>query len=583
MRDGKSDLEEKTGGAVIARTLATLGVRNVFALHGGHLDAFLVACPDEGIRLIDFRHEASAGHAADAYARSSEAGFGVCVVTAGPGFTNAVTPITSAYVDAIPTVFIVGSPPLREVETNPLQGGIDQVAMVAPVTKWAHRVTNTERLPDLIEKAVRIATSGRPGPVLLDVPIDVMFMPVGDPMFPVDRRLVAPDRPAPSRGAVDRMLELLRGAERPVIIAGGGAVFSRCSGALRGFVERTGIPVAANTMARGILPEHHPQYVGGVAAIGGAVARGKAPDLVMMAGARAGMYLSGRSGAIVPDGATVIQIDLDGGEIGRLRPVDQAVIADCAETFEALTDACADSAWSDRSEWLQTLQSGRYPFEPLFADAPKETKPGILHPYHAVKAAMDALEENTVVVIDGGESSGWASVTARSAGPGLCMQNGYLGCLGISQGFAIGSAIANPDRSVAIFSGDGAVGFNIQEFDTMVRHQLPILTIVLNNACWGISRTGQDIVFGENRRSIVSLASTSYDQVAIAFGGAGETVTEYERIAPAVREALASRRPTCINLIVDPDVINPAIPALVGDPSVPDQIMIPYYENIPLR
>ena len=160
--------EPATGGALIARTLATLGVKDVFALHGGHLDAFLVACPDEGIRLTDFRHEASAGHAADAYARSSDTGFGVCVVTAGPGFTNALTPMTSAWVDAVPVVFIVGSPPLREVETNPLQGGIDQIAMAAPVTKWAHRVTGVERLPDLIEKAARIAVSGRPGPVLLD-------------------------------------------------------------------------------------------------------------------------------------------------------------------------------------------------------------------------------------------------------------------------------------------------------------------------------------------------------------------------------------------------------------------------------
>ncbi len=575
-------MSEQTGGAVIARTLAQLGVRNVFALHGGHLDALLVACPDEGIRLIDFRHEASAGHAADAYARSSASGLGVCVVTAGPGFTNALTPMTSAFVDAVPVLFIVGSPPLREVETNPLQGGIDQVAMAAPVTKWAHRVTNVARLPDLIDKAVRIATSGRPGPVLLDVPIDVMFMPVRDVMFPVDQRPVTPDRPAPSRDAVARALQALRSAERPVIIAGGGAVFSRCSEALGRFVQISGIPVAANTMARGILPEQHPCYVGGVAAIGGAVARGAPPDLVVMAGARAGMYLGGRSGSTIPHDAQVIQIDVDGGEIGRLRAVDQAVVADCAETFEALADAAADLDWPDRGPWVTTLQSGRYPFDRLFQDAPKETRPGVLHPYHATRAAMQALEDGTVVVIDGGESSGWASVTARSAGPGLCLQNGYLGCLGISQGFAIGSAIANPGRPVAIFSGDGAVGFNIQEFDTMVRHELPIVTIVLNNACWAISQRGQDIVFGENRRSIVSLANTRYDQVAIAFGGAGETVDSYARIAPAIQAALASRKPACINLIVDADVVNPAIPPMVGDPSVPDEIMIPYYENIPL-
>ncbi len=573
--------QETTGGAVIAQTLAKLGVKDVFALHGGHLDAFLVACPDENIRLIDFRHEASAGHAADAYARSSEAGFGVCVITAGPGFTNALTPITSAYVDAVPTVFIVGSPPLREVETNPLQGGFDQIAMAAPVTKWAHRVTNTERLPDLIEKAVRIATSGRPGPVLLDIPIDVMFMPVREAMFPVDKRPVAPDRPAPSRDAVTRALEALRNAERPLIVAGGGTVFSRCSSSLQRFAEVSGVPVAASSMARGILPEKHARYVGGVAGVGGAVARGSPPDVVVMAGARAGMYLGGRSGTIIPNDATVIQIDVDGSEIGRIRPVDQPIVADCREAFEAFADAAQDLEWPDRESWVKMLQAGRYPYEPIFSEAPKETRPGVLHPYHAVKAAMDALNEDTVVCIDGGESGGWAAVNVRSAGPGLCMANGYLGCLGVSQGFAIGAAIANPDRTVAIFSGDGAFGFNIQELDTMVRHDMPIVAIVLNNACWAISRTGQDIVFGENRRSIVGLNQTGYDQVAVAFGGAGETVTSYERIAPAIKEALAARKPTCINLIVDPDVVNPAIVAMVGDPSVTDEIMIPYYENIP--
>ncbi|MFV0280672.1 MAG: thiamine pyrophosphate-binding protein [Rhodoblastus sp.] len=573
--------DKKTGGALIAQTLARLGVRDVFALHGGHLDAFLVACPDEGIRLTDFRHEASAGHAADAYARSGEGALGVCVVTAGPGFTNALTPMTSAYVDAVPVLFIVGSPPLREVETNPLQGGIDQVAMAAPVTKWAHRVTNIERLPDLIEKAIRIATTGRPGPVLIDVPIDVMFMPSRGIMFPVDKKPVAPDRPAPSRGAVERALDMLANAKRPVVIAGGGTVFSRCSDSLRRFSETAGIPVCASNMARGILPENHPHYVGGVASVRGAVQKGAPPDVVVMAGARAGLYLGGRSGLAIPNDAKIIQIDVNGGEIGRMRPVDQAIVADCDETFLAFAAAATGRKWPERKDWIKTLQAGRLPFDPLFKDAPKETRPGVLHPYHAVKTAMDALEKDTIVVIDGGEAGGWATSVVRSAGPGLCMQNGYLGCLGIAQGFAIGAAIANPGKPVAIFAGDGAVGFNIQEFDTMVRHNLPIVTIVMNNSCWAISRRGQDIVFGENRRSIVSLANTRYDQVAVAFGGAGEMVDSHERIASAIREAQATRRPVCVNLIVDPEVVNPAIPPMVGDPSTPNQIMIPYYENIP--
>jgi len=459
---------DRTGGTVIAETLATLGVRDVFALHGGHLDALLVACPEYGIRLIDVRHEASAGHAADAYARIADVGFGVCLVTAGPGFTNAITPMTSAYVDAVPVLFIVGSPPLREVETNPLQGGIDQIAMAAPVTKWAHRITGTERIPDLVEKAVRIATAGRPGPVLLEVPIDVMFMPAKAPMFPVTRAPVAPDRPAPSRRATETALDRLQQAQRPVIVAGGGAVFSRAAEALARFAEATGTPVAASTMARGILPDGHPLYVGGAAALAGVVGQDTPPDLVVLAGARAGMYLGGRSGAMIPAEARVIQIDVDGAEIGRLRPVDQAIVADCREAFDAFTEAAGGRAWPDRRDWVERLQRCRYPYEQRFGDAPKETRPGVLHPYHAAKAAMDALPAGTAVVVDGGESAAWASVTGRSFGPGLWLQNGYLGCLGISQGFAMGAAIARPGQPVVVFTGDGAVGFNIQEFDAMV-------------------------------------------------------------------------------------------------------------------
>ena len=177
------------GGAVLAKSLAALGVKEVFALHGGHLDAFLVACAGESIRLTDTRHEATAGYAAEAYARATGT-IGVCVVTAGPGFTNAVTAMTDAYLDAVPVLFITGSPPLREVATNPLQGGFDQVAMAAPVTKWSHRITNVERIPDLVDKAIRIAMTGRPGPVYLEVPIDIMFGPMRD------EDLVLPSQPA---------------------------------------------------------------------------------------------------------------------------------------------------------------------------------------------------------------------------------------------------------------------------------------------------------------------------------------------------------------------------------------------------
>jgi acetolactate synthase-1/2/3 large subunit len=576
-------MSQHNGGTLMAQTLARLGVKHVFALHGGHLDAFLVAAPDAGIRIVDTRHEASAGHAADAYARVTGGQIGVAVITAGPGFTNGLTPMVSAYLDAIPTLFFAGSPPLREVETNPLQGGFDQVAMAAPACKWAHRITHVERIADLIEKAIRVARSGRPGPVFLDVPIDVMFAPVTREMLPVgDARGIEGFRsPAPSEATVAEMAAAIAASTRPVIIAGGGTILSPAAAPLRRFAEASGVPVVTNARAHGVLPHDHPQYCGGTGAVGGAAMAGQIPDLVVLAGARQGLFTGGRSGAVIPPSATLIQIDVDGSEIGRLRAADLAVVADCAATFEALADAAKIETWPDLSGWVQALQGARGAASAYFEQQPAEPRVGVLHPFHAAKAAMRALDPASIVITDGGESSAWCDLHLRSAGPGRFMTNGYLGCLGCGPGMAIGAAIAEPGRPVAVFTGDGAAGFNVQEFDTMVRHQLPIVTVVMNNACWGMSQHGQDIVYGANRRSIVTLSDTSYEQVAVAFGAEGERVTRLDDIAPAIERAQASGGPACINLTIDADVVHPVTPTMVGDVDAADQIAIPYYENIP--
>ncbi len=572
------------GGGLMAQTLARLGVKHVFALHGGHLDAFLVAAVDEDIALIDTRHEATCGHAADGYARVTGGQIGVAVITAGPGFTNGLTPMASAYLDAIPTLFFAGAPPLRETETNPLQGGFDQVAMAAPVCKWAHRITHVERIPDLIEKAVRIATTGRPGPVFLEVPIDVMFAPSKPLMLPVeDARGIARLRaPAPSAAAVSDMLSVLQAAERPVIIAGGGTILSPASEPLRRFAEQSGIPVVANGRAHGVLPPDHPNNCGGVDAVGVAAMSGTLPDVVVLAGARQGLFTGGRSGGVISPQATLIQIDTDANELGRLQTPAIPVIADCAETFDALVRAADGALWPDYTAWRGALQGARGAVNGLFEDAAPQSRPGLIHPYHAAKAAMEALDPATAIVCDGGEAVSWATMHLRVPAPGRFMANGYLGCLGVGPGMAIGAAIADPERPVAVVMGDGAVGFNIQEFDTMVRHGLPILTMVFNNSCWGMSQHGQDLVFGPNRRSAVALGDTNYDQVAQGFGADGERIDKFEDIAPAVEAAQKSGKPVCLNIMTDADVAHPVTANMIGDINAEGEIPIPYYENIPL-
>lgn len=571
------------GGMVLAKSLRALGVTEVFALHGGHLDSFLVACPGEGIRLTDTRHEATAGHAAEAYARATGK-IGIAVITAGPGFANALTAMVDAWLDAVPVVFVAGSPPLREVATNPLQGGFDQVAMAAPVTKWAHRVTHVERISDLVDKAVRTALTGRPGPVFLEVPIDVMFGPMeaGDLALPTLPEIVA--KPAPSPEGVERVLALISDAKRPVIIAGGGALSTRCAENLKSFAELFGVPVAFSSKANGVLTYNHPLNAGSAGGLAAAALIAKQPaDLVILLGARAGLFLGGRAGGIIPHAAKLVQIDIDGSEIGRLRTPDVAITADAAEALAAFVAKGKSRDWPRHDDWMATLKQSGQMATLAFRDAPKETRPGMIHPFHAARAVGESLSPDTAIAFDGGEAPAWFQPFGRSPGPGLYTGNGYLGCLGVGQGYAIGLSRARPSKPVAIIMGDGAAGFHIGEFDTMVRHGLPILTVIFNNACWGMSQHGQELVFGKQNLAAVKLAPTDYHKVAEGFGCTGEKITRCEDIGPAVRRAQSAGRPACLNIMTDPDIVHPVTPMMVGKLDAENEIAIPYYENIPTR
>jgi acetolactate synthase-1/2/3 large subunit len=583
--------EMMTGGALLARTLKAAGVEEVFSLHGGHLDAFLIACADHGIRLTDTRHEASAGHAAEAYARSTGR-IGVAAVTAGPGFTNAYTAIANAYLDRMPVLFIIGAPSTRESDLNTLQGGIDQIAAAAPVSKWAFRVSSGARLPEIVEQAIRRATTGTPGPVVLEVPIEVMFTPAQvPPRIETLSNFGLEAGPAPTGGQVAAVLELLRRSERPVIIAGGGATLSGSAQALLDFAETTGTPVVTAMKAEGLMPQDHPLYGGGAVSVPIAAAMGATADTVLLLGTRIGLFTGGRYG-IVPAGAKVVQIDIDGAEPGRGGVIDLPIMADCRQALLALTAAAkaqdGGQDWPSRDDWAGRLRLARTAPNQRWADAPVHGETGLLHPFHAAKALAEALPEDAIIVCDGGESSVWIRDHIRPQGPGSFLITGYLGTLGVGQGFAIGAARAFPGRPIVLFAGDGGVGFHIQEFDTMVRHGLKVVTVVLNNACWGMSQNGQDLIYGQNRRAIVTLRDTDYDKVAEGFGAHGARAGRLEDIGPAMRAALACEGPSCVNVRIDGSVINPVTMGMVGiTPPKPgektakaDKVVMPYYENV---
>ncbi|MEN8161548.1 MAG: thiamine pyrophosphate-binding protein, partial [Myxococcota bacterium] len=347
------------GGELFVRTLEAAGVETIFTLHGGHLDAIFQATRGREMRLVDMRHEQAAGHAADGWARTTGK-TGVAIVTAGPGFTDCVTAIANAWLDCVPTLFVAGAAPLREAETLPLQGGIDQVAMVAPITKWAHRVTHTERIPDLTAQALRIARSGRPGPVFLELPIDVLFARVDEERATAPGRFAPDAAAAPPREAAERAVALLHAAERPAILAGGGAWFAGAGAELVSFAERTGTPVFTNGKAHGLIPGDHQLAGRGVVNLAAAAAAGLGQaDVVLVLGARLGLFTGGRGARLIPAGAVVIQVDVSPEEIGRNRDVELAIAADVRGTLRAFDAAAAERSWPDRSGWQRAIAGVR--------------------------------------------------------------------------------------------------------------------------------------------------------------------------------------------------------------------------------
>lgn len=563
------------GGELVGRSLKAAGIDVVFALHGGHLDNVFQSLNILGIKIIDTRQEAAAGHAAEGYCRSTGK-VAVALATAGPGFTNIVTSITNSQLDCLPIVYLVGAPPLRDAETNPLQGGFDQVAIAKPITKWAHRVTQADRIPNLVARALQVAQSGRPGPVVLELPVDVIFSKVSEAGVTYSSPFVI-EKPAPAAKSVDLALKMLAEAERPVIMVGAGALKSNCSEELLKFVESSGIPVFSNLKAHGLLPWSH--RLSGHAFSNIALLE-KKPDCVLLLGARLGLYTGGSTDAILPFDCKIVEVNVDAEEFGRVRVPDLAIVADCKAMLSEMNASGVRFTWPDFTNWQSAVGKVKLSLDQKYAGDLNKSYEGRIHPFAAARAIMEMAGDETYVVADGGEAYNWMESAMRAEWAGQFMTNGYLGCLGTGQPTAMGVQYAHPDKRVFCVTGDGAVGFNISEFDTMVRHDLPIITIVFNNMSWGLSLHGQAMLFSSNQRVIVDLLKTDYDKVAAGFGCYGETVSNIDDLKAAIQRALDSGKPACLNVIVDQDIVAPITEALVGTRKNDHETVLPYYDNL---
>jgi acetolactate synthase I/II/III large subunit len=548
-------MTEINGGEMMARMLEKEGVKQVFALHGGHIDPIIQACANRGIAIYDTRHEAAAGHMAEGWARLTGEP-GVVIITAGPGVTNVVTPVADAYVDAVPMVIIGGRHAVRDEDRLLLQD-FDGRALLRPITKWSRTVLDPARIAEYTAMAFREATTGRPGPVFLEIPIDVVFTKVDEEsvLFP---QTTKPSPPAPAPEAVDKALAMLAEAERPLIVAGRGP-WQACAGEeLRQFAEKTSTPVVGNGTTRGAVPEEgHPLGAGGLMTLAVlALQPENAPDLIILLGARIGLFLNG--GAWLPPNAKIVQIDIEGAEIGRARDIDLGIVSDCGEALRALIQGAERRSWPDRSGWAATLKGAQQAWKFLYKDA-LESDAAPMHPLRLMQEIGRFLGEDDILVVDGGETFVWMQMAATLKKPGRFVSYGYLGCLGVGIPFGMAAKIAYPDKRVLVVTGDGSIGLNFAEFDSAIRHKLPIVVVINNDQAWGMVKHEQEL----RAAKVVAteLGPVRYERAAEGFGVYGELVDDPLQVGAALERAFATGRTACINVMVDPRPPSPVTQA----------------------
>lgn len=530
------------GGVQVATVLKKEGVSHLFTLCGGHIAPIYLAAGHLGIRVIDVRHEQAAVHAADGWARVTRH-LGVAVVTAGPGVTDAVTGVANAYFADSPLLVLAGSAPTAEWDRGALQE-MNQIDLFKPITKWARVVTDAKRIAEYTAAAIREALTGKPGPVYLECPIDVLMEPVEPKDWTFSEPYRVNARPAPDSKSVEAAIELLDRAERPVVIAGSNVYWDAAEQALLRLIDTLKSPVYLNGMGRGCVPTTHPCYFN----LSRRAALQQA-DVVVVIGTpldfRLGYGKFNRE-------AKLILIDKDASHMGRNRAVDVGVVGTIKASLEAIADGLKKA--SERLGWFATLkqeEAGRR--EKIMALANSNQTP--INHYRMVKAIADFADDQTIIVGDGGDIVSCGAKIIPINQPGNWMDPGPFGCLGVGPSFAMAAKLAHPDKKVLILHGDGSFGLNGMEFDTAVRHKIPIVSIVGNDAGWGQIRNPQIALLGEKATLATDLAPTRYDKIVEAMGGYGELVTEPEEIVPALHRAFDSGKPACINVMLDPKTL----------------------------
>lgn len=533
------------GGRLVAQALKRHGTTHLFTLCGGHIQAIYDGCLDEGIRVVDVRHEQTAGHAADGYARVTGRP-GVCAVTAGPGVTDVVTAIANAQRAQVPLVCIGGAGPKLLCDMGSLQD-MDHVALMRPITKWSVQVPETRRIAEYIDSAFRVAQANVPGPVFLEMPLDLLMNMHDDAELPATRPLEEPPRPAGDPRVITKAADLLRSAKRPCLLVGSQVRWSPFRERLAEILERFGAPVFLNGMARGALPHSHPLLFSRSRRFALSQA-----DVVFVLGTPFDFRVDYGRAPTWNESAKIVQIDLDGAELGRNRRVDVAIHGDSGIVLEQLARELGDSERASRldfSDWVQAVRAdedkrrAKMQLEIDSSDSPP-------NPLRVCAELGKRLKPNDVVIGDGGDFVATAAYVLKLQHPQLWMDPGPLGTLGVGPGYAMAAKLARPDANVVLVYGDGSFGLHGIEFEAMARQDIPVIALIGNDAGWTQIRRGQVEMYGTERAVATALDYTRYEKIVEACGGRGFWVEKLEELGPALDEAFASKKPTCINVKV---------------------------------
>jgi thiamine pyrophosphate-dependent acetolactate synthase large subunit-like protein len=553
-----------TGGRAVVELLKAEQVRYIFGIVGAtFLDVLDALYDDRSVEYVNVRHEQGAAFMADGLARVTGLP-GVCLVTSGPGATNLLTGVAAAYVAHSPVVVLVGGIAVEHYQKDAFQE-FDLLGMFRPVTKWAVQITQPDRIPELLRAALRTAMSGRRGPVLVEIPRDVLNDTVSSSsaLPPSSYRSTHP--PVPHPDAIREAVRLLRDAQRPLLLAGGGVNWAGAGDLVVRLSEEYSIPMITAYGRNDAVPNTHPLYVGPLGRAGApeAAAACRRADLILAVGSRLAQFTTHFDDRYIRPGTPIVQIDVESRDIGRYYPVAVGIQADAREACRALLETLATGARPKREAWLREAETFRAQRQArLAAEAGLDANP--MKPQRVYAELRRALPPDTIVALDAGAAPAYGYDRLQFAGPRTFLTPLDLGGLGFAFPAALGAKLGRPAAPVLAVHGDGGFLMNAQEIETAVRHRINVVTLVMNNNCWGSEKAYQRAFYGA-RYIGCDIGNPRYDQFARLFGAEGYYVDHPDQVGDALRAALRAGKPAVIEIPIDPDELPTPVQAVRKD------------------